>query len=125
MRFEERIQNKSAEMDNWREPFEERLKGKDRELEEQRKHFDNFNGNIQSRHEQEMLNLMKRIDILNEANDKFMQKNAWYVQLEGEVSELRRKLRYTKSLNESIDHLWQVKEAEYGNVHAILRQLKD
>lgn len=43
--------------------------------------------------------------------------------LESEVLELRRLLRSCRSLNAGIDHLWEVKEAEYENISQIIKGL--
>lgn len=40
---------------------------------------------------------------------------------ETEIHELRQKYRKTIGLNEGIDHLWQVKEMEYGNINALVK----
>ena len=40
---------------------------------------------ITTRHEQEMTTIMKRMEMLSSANDKFMRKNEWYLELEREV----------------------------------------
>jgi hypothetical protein len=57
---------------------------------------------------------------LNGQNVQLGQRNAW---LEQEVAEMRRTLRHNRGINDGIDHLWSVKEAEYANIDSILRAL--
>lgn len=55
--------------------------------------------------------------MLSDANEKFMIQSDKYLELEREVYELRKMLRHSKSLNDGVDHLWQIKETEYNNVN--------
>ena len=43
-----------------------------------------------------------------------------YSLLENEVIDLKRILKQTVRINQSVDHLWSVKEAEYSNINDIL-----
>jgi hypothetical protein len=38
--------------------------------------------------------------------------------------ELRRALKHARALNSNINHLWDIKEAEYGNINEVLASLK-
>lgn len=49
---------------------------------------------------------------------------ASYSRLETEVLELRRALRQTLSSNATLHHLWDVKEAEYGNLNEVLSSIR-
>jgi hypothetical protein len=37
--------------------------------------------------------------------------------------EIEGRMRTMKSIDATVDHLWQVKEAEYGNLHSVLQRL--
>jgi hypothetical protein len=43
--------------------------------------------------------------------------------VESEVVELRRLLRAARNTSAGVDHLWEVKEAEYENISEIVRRL--
>ena len=43
--------------------------------------------------------------------------------MESDLYELRQQIKRMYALNNAIDHLWSVKEAEYANVHDIIRGL--
>lgn len=62
---------------------------------------------------------------LTKTNETFSSQSQYFMRLEKEVGELRRLSRTQKRTNETIDHLWEIKEAEYGNVNEILSSVKN
>lgn len=44
--------------------------------------------------------------------------------LEQDHVEMKRTLRHNRQVNDGIDHLWSIKEAEYSNLNEILRSLE-
>jgi hypothetical protein len=49
-----------------------------------------------------------------------MIQNQKYLCLEREAGELRNTVRKYKKVNETVDHLWEIKEAEYENISQVL-----
>ena len=47
-----------------------------------------------------------------------------YKEMESEVYQLRQVVRHSRSINSTVDHLWEVKETEYGNINDILMDLQ-
>ena len=47
-----------------------------------------------------------------------------YTQLEVDYFDLSKNSHKTRYLNDNLDHLWSIKEVEYGNVNAIIEQVK-
>jgi len=47
------------------------------------------------------------------------------MRLEKEFNELSRFARTLKRTNDSVDHLWEIKEAEYGNINQILSSVRN
>lgn len=43
--------------------------------------------------------------------------------LENSLYEMKKYQQKTRSLNEGVDHLWNIKETEYGNLNRILQQV--
>jgi hypothetical protein len=43
---------------------------------------------------------------------------------DAELMELRRMLRQSTTMNVGVSHLWEIKEAEYGNIHQVLDSLR-
>ena len=79
---------------------------------------------VGNRHGEEVQRLVARIEGLSQANARFAEQSARHAQIESEVVLLRQHLRTNRQLTEGVDHLWQIKEAEYGNVDDILRSLE-
>ena len=63
---------------------------------------------------------MAQFTSMIEANEKFASQSVRAVQMEGELIELRRRIKSTQGLNQQIQHLWAVKETEYGNLKEVL-----
>ena len=57
---------------------------------------------------------------LNEQHMQVVHRNSY---LEQELIEMKRIVRHNRHVNDGADHLWSVKEAEYSNLHAILKEL--
>lgn len=62
---------------------------------------------------------------LTKTNETFSAQGQYFMRLEKEVTELRRLSRTQKRTNETIDHLWEIKEAEYGNINEILSSARN
>ena len=67
---------------------------------------------------------LKIID-LTKTNETFATQGQYFMRLEKEVTELRRLARTQKRTNETIDHLWEIKEAEYGNINEIFSSVRN
>lgn len=58
------------------------------------------------------------------SNEQLIAQISTYRRMESEMTELRRALKQTRSMNTAINHLWDIKEAEYGNINEVLNSLK-
>jgi hypothetical protein len=74
--------------------------------------------------EKEMTELIRKIDAMAELNERFVLQSTHVSTLEREALELRYSLRRMKGISDGIDHLWQIKEAEYSNVNQLLTQVR-
>lgn len=74
--------------------------------------------------EKEMSELLRKLHDMAEINDRYMKLSAQCSEYEREVHELRHLIRKFKVLNDNVDHLWMVKEAEYSNLHMFLDSMK-
>ena len=79
---------------------------------------------LKSKYEREIQGLAGKIQGTTDINEKYMAVGRRKWELEKEVHELKASMRRMKGLNEGIDHLWQVKEAEYQNLMESMRQMK-
>jgi len=59
-----------------------------------------------------------------ELNERYLRQSTLLSNLERENQQLRYSLKRMKSLNDGVDHLWQVKETEYYNLNELVRQIK-
>ena len=75
------------------------------------------------KHDEEVRGLLARLESLTESNEKLAQQNSKYIRLESELYELRSHASRMTSMNETVNHLWQVKEAEYSNLNNLLKQM--
>lgn len=62
---------------------------------------------------------------MTKTNENFLAQGQYFARIEREVSELRRTTKNQKRTNEAVDHLWEIKEAEYGNVNQILASVRN
>jgi hypothetical protein len=60
---------------------------------------------------------------LSNTNEKLIGQLAHMGMLESEVLELRRLLRNCRNTSAGVDHLWEVKEAEYENISQIIKNM--
>ena len=83
---------------------------------------------MRNKHDEELKIVLGRLESLTKANEEFMQQsqkeNSKIIHMESEIMELRRLVRGVSSLNDGVDHLWKIKETEYGNVNQILRNMR-
>jgi hypothetical protein len=61
---------------------------------------------------------------VSSANEKLITQISAYGRMESELIELRRALKQTRTMNTSINHLWDIKEVEYSNINEVLSSLK-
>jgi hypothetical protein len=59
----------------------------------------------------------QKIVELTKTNENFLNQGQYFSRIEREVNELRRNSKNQKRTNETVDHLWDIKEAEYGNIN--------
>ena len=72
---------------------------------------------IRLRHDQQQSNFINRLDSLTQTNERFAAQNEKYIKMESELYELRQKYKGLSSLNNNVNHLWEVKEVEYSNLN--------
>jgi hypothetical protein len=78
-----------------------------------------------AKHYSELQSMNSKIIELTKTNETFSSQGQYFMRLEKEVSELRRLTRTQKRTNETIDHLWEIKEAEYGNISEIFSSIRN
>lgn len=67
--------------------------------------------------------LAKKIETLADLSNKHAELVHRSAMLEQDHIELKRALRHNRQINDGIDHLWSIKEAEYSNLNDILKSL--
>lgn len=80
---------------------------------------------IRERHDQEQSNFIARLDSLTQTNERFASQNQKYIKMESQLYELRQKYKGLSSLNNNVNHLWEVKEVEYSNINEILKTVNN
>ena len=95
----------------------------EQELLRQKRYYEERVGGADSKHSAEVAHLNERVLEVASSNEKLMKQLVSYNGMESEVHELRRALRHSRNINSTVDHLWEVKETEYGNVTDILRDI--
>jgi hypothetical protein len=78
-----------------------------------------------AKHYNELQTMNLKIIELTKTNENFATQIQYFMRLEKEATELRRLSRTQKRTNEMIDHLWEIKEAEYGNINEILSNVRN
>lgn len=58
------------------------------------------------------------------ANERLLVQISALASKETELIELRRLLKQSTSMTTGISHLWEIKEAEYGNINQVLGALR-
>jgi hypothetical protein len=58
------------------------------------------------------------------ANEKLLGQLSVLSSKEAELMELRRLLKQSTAMNAGVSHLWEIKEAEYGNINQVLSSLR-
>lgn len=71
-----------------------------------------------------MNDMIRKIEGMAELNQRYIMQSAQISSYERELNELRYSLRRMKGMSDNVDHLWQVKEAEYYNVNELLKHLR-
>lgn len=80
---------------------------------------------IREEYENKLFSLLARLDEVVRSNERYVLENTRLINGEGELYDLRQKVRKMMGYSEAIDHLWQVKEAEYSNVNSLLQEFKN
>ena len=70
-----------------------------------------------AKHYNELQSMNLKIIELTKTNENFLNQGQYFARIEREVNELRRNTKNQKRTNETVDHLWDIKEAEYGNIN--------
>lgn len=68
--------------------------------------------------------LASKIETLADLSNKHAQLVHRSAMLEQDHIEMKRALRHYRQVNDGIDHLWSIKEAEYSNLNDILKALE-
>jgi uncharacterized coiled-coil DUF342 family protein len=79
------------------------------EIETQKVYFERTIQTIREKHDTELNVIVKKMEMLSEANEQFMAQNTQYIEIEREIQELRRVIKTNKTLTDGVDHLWRVK----------------
>ena len=63
------------------------------------------------------------MESLTESNEKLAVQNSQLIRSESDLRELKHAYRQLKAMNESVNHLWEVKEQEYANINELMKEL--
>lgn len=75
---------------------------------------------VQSDYEKQIAALVDKLERYNRDSLDYDTLAKKYSILENAYFDLQKSIIRAKQTNESVDHLWQIKETEYGNIHNIL-----
>lgn len=67
---------------------------------------------------------MTKLENLAQSNERYLQQGFQYAQIEKQILQLKKAMRMSRKLTETVDHLWQVKETEYANINEIIASLE-